>query len=402
MKIGVWIPADYQPTEGGGFSYFDRLVKAIDAYSFDKDLDVCYVTTSESPLLFKREVVRLTAHPRGTLTERIKKHLPLVGWHFQQQLTKRLAEERFSIYRQQLVDNGVRILYYPSSGRDIPNFPFIATNWDIGHLSTYAFPEVSMDGQFKSRNHYYTSVLPQALMVFCESEAGKQELIRFTNIKEDKLRVVPIFAGGCIDEVVDVRRQTEILEHFQLKKNRFFFYPAQFWAHKNHFGVLRALKDFVITHPDFKLVLTGSDHGNLAYVKKLINEYSLNENVAYLGFVDMDTVYTLYRNAAALVMASYFGPTNMPPLEAISLGCPVICTDLAGHHEELGDAALYFDAKDAAAICTCMKTVVADNVDFRKKVEGQSKKTDFRLEIALSRINKYFIEASNIRATWDQ
>ena len=42
-------------------------------------------------------------------------------------------------------------------------------------------------------------------------------------------------------------------------------------------------------------------------------------------------------------MPTLLGPTNMPLLEAACLDCPVICSDLEGHREMLGDYALYFN-----------------------------------------------------------
>ena len=49
----------------------------------------------------------------------------------------------------------------------------------------------------------------------------------------------------------------------------------------------------------------------------------------------------LYRHALALTFVSYFGPDNLPPLEAFALGCPVITSAIEGVDEQLGNAALY-------------------------------------------------------------
>jgi len=54
-------------------------------------------------------------------------------------------------------------------------------------------------------------------------------------------------------------KQNEILRKYDLIKNQFFFYPAQFWAHKNHFGLVSAFARFLKSNPDYKLVLSGTD-----------------------------------------------------------------------------------------------------------------------------------------------
>jgi glycosyltransferase involved in cell wall biosynthesis len=51
----------------------------------------------------------------------------------------------------------------------------------------------------------------------------------------------------------------------------------------------------------------------------------------------------LYKNAKALIFPSLYEGFGLPPLEAMSLGCPVVASDAASIPEVCGDAALYFD-----------------------------------------------------------
>jgi len=44
-----------------------------------------------------------------------------------------------------------------------------------------------------------------------------------------------------------------------------------------------------------------------------------------------------------MIMPTFFGPTNIPPLEAIAVGCPVAVSNIYGMPHQLGDAALYFN-----------------------------------------------------------
>ena len=54
----------------------------------------------------------------------------------------------------------------------------------------------------------------------------------------------------------------------------------------------------------------------------------------------------LYQGALALTMPTYFGPTNIPPLEAFALGCPVCYSDLPAFRSQVGDAAFFMDLAD--------------------------------------------------------
>lgn len=399
MKVGIWLDAEYTPEEGGGYSYYDKLVKAIDAYPFDSSVEVCFVTESHSAVLhLQRSLCRLTHIPNISIWKRIKKRFSRVC---QNELIRENALNKQIRYRQILKDNGIDVIYYlRQSECHISNYPFIATNWDIGHSSTYAFPEVAMDGQFESRNHFYTNILPKALFVFAESEAGKQELLQYTRISEDKIKVVPIFAGNCVEDTISEIEQQNVLEQYSLIQYKYFFYPAQFWAHKNHYGLLCAFAKFHQNHPEYKLVLTGSDKGNLLYIKSLVEKLDLIDSVVFPGFVPTSVINTFYKQSTSLVMASFFGPTNMPPIEAMQLGCPVVCSDISGHREILGDAALYFDPADTQSIVDAMEQISKERESYVKLLKEQNIKSKFIVDSALQSINSALVQLVPIRSTW--
>jgi glycosyltransferase involved in cell wall biosynthesis len=98
------------------------------------------------------------------------------------------------------------------------------------------------------------------------------------------------------------------------------------------------------------LVFTGSDQGNLSHIRRVTDETGLSQKVTFLGFVERSMLVNLYRNAFALIFPSFFGPDNLPPLEAFALGCPVIAANIPGSEEQLGDAALLVDPTDEFAM----------------------------------------------------
>ena len=91
----------------------------------------------------------------------------------------------------------------------------------------------------------------------------------------------------------------------------------------------------------------------------------------------------------------------MPPLEAMESGCPVICSDLPGHREEMGDAAVYINPLNAADISQAMITMIAQREDYVKKINEQREKSVFRLEHALDAINTHLCDAVSIRECWE-
>jgi glycosyltransferase involved in cell wall biosynthesis len=408
IKIAVWINKNYRPEIGGGYSYYEKLIHQIDNYRFDPHVEICFITESKNidPRLYKRKIMRLSRNIFNlNLFHCIALLLFAVGKFFHKRILykyesvkKRIKEDAYGKF---LKDTSIDIVYYPLAYISISsNIHFIATNWDIGHCSTYAFPELINDGGYEFRNKFYTQILPKALMIFAESEAGRSELIKHTNIDEKKIKVIPLFAGNCVDVKIDKQKEKCFLIENGLEREKFFFYPAQFWAHKNHSGLLQAFAEFTKSHPDYKLVLTGFDKGNLEYIRSLVPELGIEDNVLFLGFLSTEYINVLYACATSLVMPTYLGPTNMPPIEAMELGCPVICSDLKGHREILGDAALYFDPMNSEELCRAMMTMANDRSFYREAIIEHNKQSVFKIDCAMERLNVCLKEIALIRNCW--
>ena len=63
----------------------------------------------------------------------------------------------------------------------------------------------------------------------------------------------------------------------------------------------------------------------------------------FKGHIKNKDMRGFYIRARAMVFPSFFGPTNIPPLEAISLNCIPLVSNIYGMNEQLGDCVLYFD-----------------------------------------------------------
>ena len=84
----------------------------------------------------------------------------------------------------------------------------------------------------------------------------------------------------------------------------------------------------------------------------------LEERVKFVGHVDDQELSRLYLSATALVYASLSGPENLPPLEAMAAGCPVLNSDFPAAREQLGEAALFVPPLDPTAWAAAMEEVL--------------------------------------------
>lgn len=257
-----------------------------------------------------------------------------------------------------LAREGIEFFINVSPDFAILEIPYLAIVWDLQHRLQPFFPEVSSRDMWQIRENFYSNVLKRAAFVVTGTQAGKDEIHRFYGVSEERIRILPHPTPRFALEEAG-SSETEFSK-YNLPDD-YVFYPAQFWSHKNHAGLLYAVWHLKQTENlRLPVVLTGSDQGNEGYVRQLVEKLQLQEQVHLLGHVSRETLRTLYQNALALCYISFFGPENLPPLEAFALGCPVIAADVPGANEQLGDAAILVNPANELEIAEALKSVHDD------------------------------------------
>jgi glycosyltransferase involved in cell wall biosynthesis len=302
-----------------------------------------------------------------------------------------------SLIREQQID----VLWFLGQDGAGASVPYITTVWDLAHRSRPYFPEVSITGwDWEGREQTFRSILPRASFIVTGTNAGKSEIVHYYGVNPENVIVVPFPAPTFASEdrrcgILDIRKKYGI-------RGDFLIYPAQFWPHKNHVNLLIALallrqsKGMVM-----EMVFTGSDKGNAEYVLGKINELGLHDQVHMLGFVPREDLRALYSNAMALTFASFFGPDNIPPLEAFALGCPVIASRVSGADEQLGDAALLFDPADPEGLASAILTMSQDQQLRAKLIQKGAEIAKTRTPQAyVEQVCKIFDQFAAIRRCW--
>jgi hypothetical protein len=221
--------------------------------------------------------------------------------------------------------------------------PYIWTLWDLCHLDSPEFPEVRTSGKFEGREEATSRSLRKASLVVVDSKKLEDNARWSYGLSADKFVQIPFTPPQAILEgTVSEAPLPSVVTNIRKK---YVFYPAQLWTHKNHLRIAQALSILIGKGHDIHAVFIGKDHGAGPKLREAIRALEVEDRVHFLGYVEDEVVPELYRQSLGLVMASYFGPTNIPPLEALQLDVPVVASNQ--HTEQLGNAALYFDPDDA-------------------------------------------------------
>lgn len=353
MRVGVFIE-EFSPHVGGGYTIQADIFQSLLELATESRHDFTIVCRRPEDL---RETLKATsfsaiAYP-GTLAQRVRsiarRSMAALGDH--RKLQTRLE--------QLTRDNGIEFMWFVGAEAVQLDTPYCAIVWDLQHRLQPWFPEVSANGQWIHREAFYSQFLRRAAIIIAGTEAGRDEIGRFYEVPSERIKILPHPTPRfALDPTPD--ESGEILARYGLSPG-YLFYPAQFWPHKNHANLLLAISRLREKHGlTMRAVFVGSDKGNQGYIQQLTNSLGLSAQVHFLGFVGQEDMTALYRNALALTYLSFFGPENLPPLEAFGLGCPVIAAKVSGSSEQLGDAALLVEPTNVEEIGEAIKRLHDD------------------------------------------
>lgn len=269
---------------------------------------------------------------------------------------KRVAEVPWHTVKEQFVmpwifvKEHLDLLHVPYF--NIPIFypgPMIVTihdltilHFDTGMATTLPLP------LYKLRRLGYFLILTvgitRARKIIAVSNNVKQEIIDHFHIPTEKIAVTY--------EGVDEKIQHTKSKIQRLIPEPYFLYVGNAYPHKNLEPLLRAFEQI---HENIKLVLVGKEDFFYKRLKRWLVGRDIADNVIFFGPTNDQHLANLYSHAVALIYPSLMEGFGLPALEALSLGCPVICSDIPVFREILGNNAAYFDPRNPTDIARALR-----------------------------------------------
>lgn len=384
MKIGIFI-SSRNPHEGGGYTIsYDILNNLIDKLSNKSNF--LFILVNDNNNFIKNKLI--TKNLKFLELNEYKfirntKNIIFTIFPFILKIYRFFKLDKF--YNLEIREN-INLVWFISAEYSYPLFKnYIATVWDLMHITHSNFPEV---GNFFVK--FYRSLVVKNFLINAKKIiTGTRFLTKILKktyfIKANKIVIAPHPTPSIFLKY----------KHYKFTNNlgNFFLYPANFWQHKNHNNLIKAFNLFNLNkNMAYKLVLVGSVKDR-NYYKSIINLKNISEsknNILILNFVSLKKIINLYDCCLALVYASHCGPENLPPLEAFARNKPVLCSQYVGAKEQLKNYPFYFDSNDILSIKNCLNNFVKVK-NFQKlnyKKFAQSKNVIKYIKTVLSNISK--------------
>lgn len=231
-------------------------------------------------------------------------------------------------------------LIYPGFGASVPGATTVRWIPDFQHRY---LPRLFSEKEIAARDRSMSDIAERPGVVVLSSDVAASDFKRFF----PEHRATPKVWHFC--SILDISRSSpiDLRNRFGLP-DKYLYLPNQFWAHKNHITVLKALhrlrKEHEIIIP---LVCTGaqSDRRNLNHFSKLmqfVKDNGMLDQIYLLGLIDREDQINVLRYAAAVIQPSLFEGWSTVVEDVRATGRPIFLSDIPVHREQSPNKCSYF------------------------------------------------------------
>ena len=290
--------------------------------------------------------------------------------------------------------NGVKVIHSP--GNIMPLVPGAPSVLTVHDLQQAYYPEYFPARVRAIRRASCRASAGRNNMVIATSEATASDLSGRMGLDRKKIRVIHHgmpdgFDAPAAEQLAHVRGK-------YLLPDRFVYFGAHTYPHKNHAGLVRAfrrLKDEGNVD-GLGLVLSGGVRSGFGVLRKEMEQCRNGNDILFLGDIPAKDVACLYRLATLFAFPSLFEGFGFPVLEAMACGCPVVASDRTSVPEVAGDAALLVDPEDEEAFAAAMSRVLCGGQLKKSMVEkGKARAAGFTWEKTARRTLDVYREAAD-------
>jgi len=248
----------------------------------------------------------------------------------------------------------------------VSHAPFIGKNRKvptIGWIPDFQYkylPGFFSEAEVNNRDSSNDKICRYSDALIVSSNAAKKDLMEFAPFIDPSIVVVLPFTSGI--RPGQILPTVESLKEKYHLGNQYFLLPNQFWMHKNHKVVLRAIAHLKQQGQEISILFTGNnqDPRNPYYFDELISyasELGVKEDFNFLGITPYEDLLGLMSHAVAVINPSFFEGWSSSVEEAKALGKQLVLSDIPVHREQVKDRALFFKPDDHVALAEALNSM---------------------------------------------
>ncbi len=345
MKIGINALFFQYPATGSG-QYMTHLLAALAEIDHDND----YVLLGPQPL----EQSTTPAFPY-----QVK---PVPGFANNRENFEKLLWEQLT-GPAAAREAGVDLFHVPYFAPPLlPRTPTIVTIHDVIPLR---LPLYQAGTKVKAYMRLVSQAAHNATMIITISQHARQDIIDALKIPSERIRVIYQAAGAEYRPVTDPATLAAARARYGLGE-RYIFYLGGLDQRKNVPQLVRAFAHLYSKIGDPKLQLLVAGNPDLQSGPLFPDPRPVAAGLGMTGqiiyrFIEEEDKPALYSGASLFVFPSLYEGFGLTPLEAMSCGTPVVCSNRTSLPEVVGEAAISIDPDDLDAMVDAMQLVLTQN-----------------------------------------
>lgn len=266
----------------------------------------------------------------------------LLWFKFEYGLRKQVRKSNFSVCHE----TG----FVPPAVR---NIPIVYTLCD---LSLIRFPEFHPRERVQFFNFFFKHRLSYADHIITISKHVREEILTEFGLDESQVTAIPLAADACFYP----RCPEEIASLLKYRNwpDAYLLFVGSLEPRKNLPFLIKTLK--ILKHRIPLIVAGWEGWGDKEWMNE-IKKSGLRDQVILAGYLDDESIARLYSGARALVYPSLYEGFGLPVLEAMTCGCPVICSNRSSLPEVAGDGAIFVSPCHTGELAEAIDRIVSDD-----------------------------------------
>ncbi|MES2679851.1 MAG: glycosyltransferase family 1 protein [Bacteroidota bacterium] len=344
MRIGIILTGDYG--WAGGVYYAFNVIKLLQDISLTKELKIIVIVNSFTP----QELI-------NGLRQKNTEFCSLDKKSFFYRLYHKIRNDRF------IADiNALSLdVVYPMMSFDESHFKLNCKAYYWLYDFQHKFlPGLFKEEEIKKRERVFEQIAAKAQVIVFSSNDALSHFNRYYPASNAERHVFNFVS--LLDHNFDLDKTT-------IHTPRDYFIVCnQFWPHKNHLVVLKALDQLLKQKKSVHVVFTGryDDERNKTYVDELnefINRNHLQKHVTFTGFISREEQVTLMANAMAMIQPSFFEGWSTVIEDAKALNKFLLASDIAVNREQIKKNVRFFKPDDSEQLAAQLAEIYEGKIN---------------------------------------